>query len=89
MRYVFLLLLPLCWQTVPAQNDNKSASPSSNQEGQLTDTDILIEYLASDHFSIGGGINRFSLDLQLVDHGRQWDWSSLHTGIHLYVGYTF
>jgi len=60
-----------------------------SQEGQLTDTNILIEYKASDHFSFGGGINRFSLDLQLVDHDRQWDWSSLHTGLHLYVGYTF
>jgi hypothetical protein len=60
-----------------------------SQEGQLTDSNILIEYKASDHFSFGGGINRFSLDLQLVDHGRQWDWSSLHTGAHLYVGYTF
>jgi len=60
-----------------------------SQEGQLTDTNILIEYKASDHFSFGGGINRFSLDLQLVDNGRQWDWSSVHTGAHLYVGYTF
>ena len=60
-----------------------------SQEGQLTDTHILIEYKASDHFSFGGGINRFSLDLQLVDNGRQWDWSSLHTGAHLYVGFTF
>ena len=60
-----------------------------SQEGQLTDTNILIEYKASNHFSFGGGINRFSLDLQLVDNGRQWDWSSVHTGAHLYVGYIF
>jgi hypothetical protein len=60
-----------------------------SQEGQLNDTNILIEYKASDHFSVGGGINRFSLDLQLIDHDRQWDWSSVHTGVHLYVGYTF
>ena len=60
-----------------------------SQEGQLTDSNILIEYKASDHFLFGGGINRFSLDLQLVDNGRQWDWSSVHTGAHLYVGYTF
>jgi hypothetical protein len=59
-----------------------------SQEGQLNDTHILIEYKASDHFLVGGGINRFSLDLQLLDHDRQWDWSSLHTGVHLYVGYT-
>jgi hypothetical protein len=44
---------------------------------------------ASNHFSFGGGINRFSLDLQLVDNGRQWDWSSVHAGAHLYVGFTF
>ena len=60
-----------------------------SQEGQLADSNILIEYKASDHFSFGGGLNRFSLDLQLVDNGRQWDWSSVHTGVHLYVGYTF
>jgi hypothetical protein len=60
-----------------------------SQEGQMNDTNILIEYKASDHFSVGGGINRFSLDLQLVDHDRQWDWSSRHTGVHLYVGFTF
>jgi len=60
-----------------------------SQEGQLNDTNILIEYKASDHFSVGGGINHFALDLQLVDDDRQWDWSSIHTGVHLYVGYTF
>ena len=60
-----------------------------SQEGQLNDTHILIEYKASDHFSVGGGINRFSLDLQLLDDDRQWDWSSVHTGVHFYVGYTF
>jgi hypothetical protein len=60
-----------------------------SQEGQVTDSSILIEYKASDHFSFGGGINRFSLDLHLVDDGRQWDWSSVHTGAHLYVGYIF
>jgi hypothetical protein len=60
-----------------------------SQEGQLADTNILIEYKASEHFLFGAGINRFSLDLRLVDDGTAWDWSSLNTGAHLYVGYTF
>ena len=60
-----------------------------SQEGQLTDTNIFIEYEASDHFLFGGGINRFSLDLQLLDDDTAWDWSSVHTGLHLYVGYAF
>ena len=30
--------------------------------------------------SLGGGLNRFSLDLQLVSIGVAWDWSSVYTG---------
>jgi hypothetical protein len=60
-----------------------------SQEGQLNDTHVLVEYKANDHFVFGGGLNRFSLDLQLVEKDIQWDWSSVYTGAYLYVGYTF
>ena len=32
MRYVFLLLLLLPWQTAPAQDDDESVTPLSNEE---------------------------------------------------------
>ncbi len=60
-----------------------------SQEGQLTDSYVLVEYKANDHFLFGGGLNRFSLDLKLVDKDIQWDWSTVYTGAYLYVGYTF
>jgi hypothetical protein len=60
-----------------------------SQEGQLTDTHLLVEYQANDKFFVGGGLNRFALDLQIVDDDIIWDWSSVYTGVHLYVGYSF
>ena len=60
-----------------------------SQEGQLTDSHVLVEYKANDHFLFGGGLNRFSLDLKLVKKDIKWDWSSVYTGAYLYVGYTF
>ena len=44
-----------------------------SQEGQLNDTHVFVEYLTSEHFSFGGGLNRFSLDLQLVDDDVIWN----------------
>ena len=60
-----------------------------SQEGQLTDTSIIVEYKTSDHFTLGSGLNRFSLDVQLVDNDVLWDWSSVYTGAYFYVGYHF
>jgi hypothetical protein len=60
-----------------------------SQEGQLTDTHVLVEYKANDHFSFGGGLNRYALDLQLVDDGTIWNMSNVYTGVQLYVGYNF
>ena len=60
-----------------------------SQEGQLTDTSIIVEYRTNDHFTFGGGLNRFSLDVQLVDNEVLWDWSSVYTGAYFYVGYHF
>lgn len=60
-----------------------------SQEGQLTDTHLFVEFRANDYFSFGGGLNRFSLDLQLVDDDIAWDWSSVYTGAYLYMGVHF
>ncbi len=60
-----------------------------SQEGQVTDTHVLVEYKANDHFSFGGGLNRYALDLQLVDDGTRWNWSTVYTGAHFYVGFSF
>jgi hypothetical protein len=60
-----------------------------SQEGQLNDTHLFVEYQANEHFSFGGGLNRFSLDLQLVDDDIIWDWSSVYTGAYLYMGFHF
>ncbi len=60
-----------------------------SQEGQLNDTHVLVECQASEHFSFGGGLNRFSLDLQLVDDDVIWNWSSVYTGAYLYMGAHF
>jgi hypothetical protein len=60
-----------------------------SQEGQVTDTHVLVEYKTNDHFVFGGGLNRYSLDLRLINNDIQWDWSSVYTGAHLYIGYTF
>jgi hypothetical protein len=60
-----------------------------SQEGQLTDTHVLVDYKANDRFSFGGGLNRYSLDLQLVEDGTRWNWSSVYTGAQVYVGFSF
>jgi hypothetical protein len=60
-----------------------------SQEGQVTDTHVLVEYKANDHFTFGGGLNRYALDLQLVDDGTRWNWSTVYTGAQLYVGFSF
>ena len=60
-----------------------------SQEGQLTDTHVFIEYELGEHWMVGGGLNRFSLDLQLVDDDIIWDWSSVYTGAYVYLGIQF
>jgi hypothetical protein len=60
-----------------------------SQEGQLNDFHVFAEYQASEHWSFGGGLNRFSLDLQIVDDDIIWDWSSVYTGAYLFVGVNF
>jgi hypothetical protein len=40
-------------------------------------------------FTLGGGPNRFSPDLQLVNDDVIWNWSSVYTGAYLYMGAHF
>lgn len=60
-----------------------------SQEGQLTDVHVLAEYQANEHLSFGAGLNRFTLDLQIVADDILWDWSSVYTGAYLYMGIHF
>ena len=60
-----------------------------SQEGQLTDSHLFVEYKTDGKLTIGGGLNRFTLDLQLVDDDWFWDWSSVYTGAYLYAGFEF
>ncbi len=60
-----------------------------SQRGHLTDTHVFAEYRMNENVSLGGGLNRFSLDLQLVDKDVAWDWSSVYTGGYFYLGLHF
>jgi hypothetical protein len=60
-----------------------------SQEGSLTDSSILFEYQGDSAFGFGAGLNRFALDLDIVDGGRRWDWESVYSGAFLYMKYQF
>ncbi len=60
-----------------------------DQEGSLTDTHIVIEHQTFDRIGFGGGLNRFSLNLDLADDGTLWDWESVYTGAYLYMTVKF
>jgi hypothetical protein len=62
---------------------------SGGQEGALTDSSILFEYQGDSAFGFGAGLNRFTLDLDIVDGGRRWDWESVYAGAYLYMKYQF
>jgi hypothetical protein len=62
---------------------------SGSQEGSLTDSSILFEYQGDSAFGFGAGLNRFALDLDIVDGGRRWDWESVYSGAFLYMKYQF
>lgn len=62
---------------------------SGSQEGSMTDAHIFAEYKINDRFKIGGGFNRFALNMQLVDKGILWDLQSVYTGTHLFLGFDF
>ena len=60
-----------------------------NQEGSLSDTHIVFEHQTFDRVGFGGGLNRFSLDLDLADDGALWDWESDYTGAYLFMTVRF
>jgi hypothetical protein len=62
---------------------------SGSQEGSLTDSSILFEYQGDSAFGFGAGLNRFSLDLDVVNDGIRWDWQSVYSGAYLYMKLKF
>jgi len=62
---------------------------SDSNDGALTDSSILFEYQGDSAFGFGAGINRFSLDLDIVKSGRRWDWSSVYSGAFIYMKFQF
>jgi hypothetical protein len=60
-----------------------------DQEGSLTDTHIVIEHQTFDRVGFGGGLNRFSLNLDLADDGILWDWESVYTGAYVFMNVKF
>jgi hypothetical protein len=62
---------------------------SDGQQGAVTDSSILFEYQGDSAFGFGGGINRFSVDLDIVKDGIRWDWQTAYSGAFLYMKYHF
>jgi len=62
---------------------------SGSQEGSLTDSSILFEYQGDSAVGFGVGLNRFALDVDIVDGGRRWDWQSVYSGAYLYMKHRF
>jgi hypothetical protein len=60
-----------------------------DQEGSLTDTHIVFEHQTFDRVGFGGGLNRFSLNLDVADDGTLWDWESVYTGAYLFMTVRF
>jgi hypothetical protein len=40
-------------------------------------------------YGLGVGLNRFSLDLDIVDGDKRWDVQSVYSGAYMYVAYKF
>jgi hypothetical protein len=62
---------------------------SGNQEGSLADSSILFEYQTDSAFGFGAGLNRFSLDLDIVNDDIRWDWESVYSGAYMYMTIKF
>ena len=59
------------------------------QKGAVTDSTILFEYQTNSAFGFGVGLNRFTLDLDIVDGDKRWDVQSIYSGVYTYVAYKF
>ena len=60
-----------------------------DQRGAVTDSSLLFEYQTNSAFAFGVGLNRFSLDLEIVDGDKRWDVQSIYSGVYTYVAYKF
>ena len=60
-----------------------------DQRGAITDSSLLFEYQTNSAFAFGVGLNRFSLDLEIVDGDKRWDVQSIYSGAYTYVAYKF
>ena len=59
------------------------------QRGAVTDSSFVFEYQTNSAFGFGVGLNRFTLDLDIVDGDKRWDVQSVYSGAYLYVSYKF
>ena len=61
----------------------------SSREGALSDAYVVFEHQTFERIGFGAGLNRFSLNLEFVRDGRQWDWESVYTGAFLFMTVNF
>ena len=56
----------------------------------MTDSSLVFEYQPDRiPVGVGLGVNRFSLDLDIIDDGIRWDWESVYSGAYLYATFRF
>ena len=60
-----------------------------DSSGAVTDSSFLFEYQTNSAFGVGVGLNRFTLDLDIVDGDKRWDLQSVYSGAYLYGVYRF
>jgi hypothetical protein len=60
-----------------------------DQKGAVTDSSFLFEYQTNSAFGFGVGLNRFTLDVDIVDGDKRWDVQSVYSGAYMYVAYKF
>jgi hypothetical protein len=61
----------------------------SEQQGSLTDLYVVFEHQTFERVGFGGGLNRFTLDVELIDDGRLCDLESAYTGAYLFMTVRF
>jgi hypothetical protein len=60
-----------------------------DQRGAVTDSSFLFEYQTNSAFGVGVGLNRFTLDVDIVDGDKRWDVQSVYSGAYFYGVYRF
>jgi len=59
------------------------------QEGALTDSYVVFLHQTFERIGFGAGLNRFTLDVDLVNDGLRWDWESVYSGAYLFMTVNF